>query len=74
MAQLNFYVPEEVEARIRTAAQQEGKSLSSFLAELVKKHLPEKKTQKNYFSEFFGNNEANFSEVERALPQKRDNL
>jgi hypothetical protein len=74
MAQLNFYVPEEIEDQIRVAAQKEGKTLSSFLAELVKRHFPEKKPPQNYFSDFFGSWEGEFPEVERALPQVRDEL
>jgi CRISPR/Cas system CSM-associated protein Csm2 small subunit len=40
MSQLNFYVPDDVEKEIRLAAQNEGKSISAFLAELVKSKFP----------------------------------
>lgn len=73
MSQLNFYVPEEVEEQIRDAATKEGKSLSSFLAELVKSHFPSKKSQQNYFSKL-GTWVGDFPEIERRPPQKRDDL
>jgi hypothetical protein len=74
MSQLNFYVPDEIEEQIRVAAKKEGKTLSAFIAELVKRHFPENHAQENYFSQFFGAWEGDLTEVERPLPQKRDEL
>jgi hypothetical protein len=36
MPQLHFYVPDKLAEKIKAKAEQEGKSVSSFLAELVK--------------------------------------
>lgn len=37
MSQLHFYVPDDVEAQIRTKAKQANMPLSKYLAELVKR-------------------------------------
>lgn len=73
MSQLNIYVPDEVEKQIRTAAKKEGKTISSFLAELIRSHFLAKK-QKDYFSQFFGEAGSKIPEVKRPLPKKRDEL
>ncbi len=74
MSQLNFYVPEEIEKQIRAAAKKEGKTISSFLAALIKSHFPKKKPRKDVFSKFYGVWEGEFPEIERMPPQKRDEL
>lgn len=39
MSQLHFYVPDQVEARIRARAEQAHMSVSKYLAELVKREV-----------------------------------
>ena len=74
MSQLNFYVPDEVEEQIRKAAMSEGKSISAFLAELVKAKFPTGKWDQGFFQKVCGNWEGSFPEIERELPQERDEL
>ena len=72
MSQLNIYITNDMEKQIRAAAKKEGKTISSFVSDLIKRHFPESKGQKNYFSRFFGKWEGELPEVKRALPQQRD--
>lgn len=74
MSQLNIYVPDEVEERIRAQASKEGKTISGLLAEIVKSRFSEKKSQTNYFSKFFGTWEGEFPEIERGSTTERDEL
>ena len=74
MSQLNFYVPDEVEEQIRKAAQNEGKSISAFLAELVKSKFPSHQWSQDFFSSVFGQWDGDFPEIKRAPSQKRDEL
>lgn len=74
MSQLNFYVPDELEEQIKKAAKKEGKSISAFLADLVKSKFKPKKWSDGFFSEIAGGWNGNFPEVERPKPQKRDPL
>jgi hypothetical protein len=73
MSQLNFYVPDDIEKKIRAAAQKEGKSISAYLAEIVRTHFPERESKK-YFSQFFGQWKGEFPEIKRKSPQTRDDL
>jgi hypothetical protein len=43
MSQLNFYVPDDIEDQIKQVAKKEGKSISAFLADLVKSKFYPKK-------------------------------
>ena len=72
MSQLNFYVPDDVEEQIKSAAKQEGKSVSVFLAELVKSKLPQKKWNDDFFKSIVGQWAGDFPEIKRPLPQRRD--
>ena len=74
MSQLNFYVPDEIEEQIRKAAQSEGKSISAFLAELVKSKFPSQQWSQDFFSSVFGQWNGDFPEIKRPLPQVRDEL
>ena len=74
MSQLNLYVPDEVEEQIRKAAKAEGKTISAFLADIIKSHFPPKQSQKDYFSKFFGKWEGSFPEIARPASQERDKL
>jgi recombinational DNA repair protein (RecF pathway) len=74
MSQLNIYVPDEVEKAIRSKAQNEGKSISAYLAELVKKQVHEDQWQTGFFTQVVGAWEGDLPEVPRELPEDRDNL
>lgn len=72
MPQLNFYVPEEIEVKVRKAAKACGKSISAFLAELVKENVAKDKTWPAEFLSLAGSWQGDFPEVERLPPQDRD--
>ncbi len=74
MSQLNFYVPDEIEEQIRETAKKEGKTISSFLADLVKASFPEKKWETKFFTEVAGAWDGEFPKIDRPLPDERDNL
>jgi hypothetical protein len=74
MSQLNFYVPDDVEAQIRAAAKSEGKTISAFLAELVKANFPSPRWADDFFSSVLGKWEGEFPEIERVPPQRREDL
>lgn len=74
MSQLNFYVPDEVEEQIKKAAKKEGKSISAFLADLVKSKFKPKTWSGSFFSELVGGWQGDFPEIKRPKPQVRDNL
>lgn len=55
MAQLHFYVPDEVEAQIRTRAKQANLPLSRYLANLVKREAGrQNEWPEGYFEQVFG--------------------
>ena len=55
MAQLHFYVPDEVEAQIRNRAKQANLPLSRHLANLVKQEVGQKSQwPEGYFEQIFG--------------------
>lgn len=55
MAQLHFYVPDEVEAQIRTKAKQANLPLSRYLANLVKQEAGrQNQWPDGYFEQVFG--------------------
>lgn len=74
MSQLNFYVPDDIEEQIRKAAQREGKSISAFLAELVKTKFPSAQWSDDFFSSVCGQWEGDFPEMKRLPAQNREEL
>lgn len=55
MAQLHFYVPDEVEAQIRNKAKQANLPLSRYLANLVKQEaIQQGQWPEGYFEHVFG--------------------
>jgi hypothetical protein len=74
MSQLNFYVSDEIEDQIKRAAKSEGKSVSAFLAELVRSKFPSKRWNDDFFSAVLGQWAGEFPEIKRQWPQKRDQL
>lgn len=73
MAQLNVYVPDELEEKIKLVAQQEGKSVSSFLADLVREKFAPKVWKKD-FLKTLGKWEGDTPDIERPISQKRDDF
>ena len=74
MSQLNFYVPDDLEAQIKKAAKSEGKSISAFLADLVKSKFKPKMWSENFFKNIAGGWSGDAPEINRPKPQSRDNL
>lgn len=54
MSQLNIYVPNEIEEFIRQKAKSKGKTLSAYLAEIIKAHFKKDKWNKDIFSKVVG--------------------
>jgi len=74
VSQLNLYVTNELKAQLQAAAEKEGKTISSFVVEIIKSRFMENDANGNYFSKFFGVWEGPVPDIERPLPQKRDKL
>lgn len=73
MAQLNFYVPDEVEDKIRHTAKSRGQSISAYLAELVKERVGGgNEWPVNFFEKTLGGWQGDFPEIEDLSPQERD--
>lgn len=73
MAQLNFYVPDEVENKIRRAAMRRGQSISSYLAEIVKERVGgDSEWPDGFFEQVLGGWQGDFPEIERPPPQERE--
>lgn len=74
MSQLNIYVPNELENIIRQEAQNKGKTLSAYLAEIIKSHFKREKWNKNFFTQVVGGWQGSFPEIEKQLPEEREGL
>lgn len=76
MSQLNFYVPDEIEKKIKAAAKKRKMSVSSFIAELVKQKMSEKPKKITHKSlmDLGGMWDGDFEEMERKPPQTRGKL
>lgn len=74
MSQLNLYVTEELKAKLQAAAEKDGKTVSSFVVEIIRARFPEGEAKSNYFSQFFGAWEGPIPEIERSAPEERDAL
>jgi hypothetical protein len=73
MAQLNFYVPDDVEDQVRRAAKRRGLSISAYLAELVKERVGDgSEWPVDFFDKTLGGWQGDFPEIERLPPQERD--
>jgi hypothetical protein len=70
MPQLNFYVPEEVAEKVKIVAAREGKPISKYLADLVKRELspgwPE-----GYFEHVLGSWQGPLDRPEELTPEDR---
>lgn len=74
MAQLNFYVPDDIEKNIRQQAKARGKSISSYLAEVVKGHVQHDQWRSDFFTKVVGRWRGGFPKIERPLPEERNGL
>ncbi len=74
MAQLNFYVPDDVEKAIRREAKARRKSISSYLSEVVKAQILHDKWQDDFFAKVVGKWRGDFPEVEKLSFEERDEL
>jgi hypothetical protein len=71
MAQLNIYVPDELEGKVRKEASRRGQSISAFIAELVRKEVGGDQWPRGFF-DLAGSWEGDFPEIEDLPPQERD--
>ncbi len=74
MSQLNFYVPEKIEKKIKEAAKKKKMSISSYVAELVKQTMDEKPKSliNSQLLSLGGAWQGEFAELERGAPQERE--
>lgn len=74
MSQLNIYVPNEVEEVIRKEAKNKGKTISNYLAEIIKGHFKKDRWDKNFFTQVVGKWQGAFPKIERQVPEEREGL
>lgn len=70
MAQLNIYVPDDLEEKIRRKAQREGKSVSALVVEAVRQEV-EPASWSREFLALLESEGVDFPEVADEAPQKR---
>ena len=73
MAQLYFYVPDEISRKLKEKAKSKNLSLSKYLARIVKKEI-DTGWPEGYFDEVCGNWEGDFPEIERPKPEKLEGI
>ena len=73
MAQLNLYVPDELEERIKERAKREGKSVSLFVTDLVRKSVSPRAWTKEFISTFGGWG-GEFPEIQSLPEVQRDSF
>ena len=69
MGQLNVYVPDDLEEKIKEEAKREGKSVSSFVLEAVKNRIEPKSWSKEFLATF-GSVSGDFPDDIKELPQQ----
>lgn len=75
MSQLNVYVPDDLEKKIRQLARKSGKSVSKFIVELFSKQQNRKaQWQKDFFRMVIGKWQGDFPEVRRDFAENRQDL
>lgn len=74
MAQLNFYVPDDVETSIRREAKARRKTISAYLSEVVKEHILHDKWRKDFFTKIVGKWRGKFPAIEKLNFEERDEL
>lgn len=73
MAQLTIYIPDELERKIREQAKREGKSLSSFVADLTRQAVAPD-AWSDAFLALYGAWEGELVEPSDPPPETRDEL
>lgn len=73
MAQLNVYVSDDLEEKIKKEARRKGKSVSSFVLEAVKEKIEPESWSKEFLS-LLESEVTDFPEVEDLPLQKRKSL
>ncbi len=76
MSHVNVYIPEEIVKKARVLSQKGGKSLSSFLTDLVKERCHTSRSQwpSDFFTQIMGGWKGDFPEIEDPLPEERESL
>ena len=74
MSQVNLYLPDDLAKKVRKLAQKRRKSVSAWLAELIRKEIPQHQWHADFFSEVVGGWEGDVPEIERTLPEEREAL
>ena len=74
MAQLNFYVADEIEEAIRREAKAHRKTISSYLSEVVKGHVLHDKWQPGFFTKVVGKWRGDFPRIEGLNLEERDSF
>jgi hypothetical protein len=76
MPHINVYIPAEVVKKARLLSQENGKSLSSFLTDLLKERcgVKQRTWPKHFFTHIMGSWKGEFPEIEDPLPEKRESL
>jgi plasmid stability protein len=74
MAHFNLYLPDDLNREIRKQAQSHGKSISSYLTEIIKSQILHEKWSKDFFSDVVGGWKGEFPKIETLLPEERDDL
>lgn len=73
MAQMNFYVPDDIEEKIKKEAKKSGKTVSSYIAELIKSHIGAQTAwPQGFFESIAGKWEGDFPDIENLPTQERD--
>lgn len=73
MAQLNFYVPDDIEEKIKKEAKKNGKSVSTYVADLIKIHVSGTPGwPKGYFESVVGKWVGDLTDMEDLPAQERD--
>ena len=70
MAQLNVYVPDELESKVKSEASRRGQSVSAFITEIVRKEGGGEEWPAGFF-DLAGSWQGDFPEIEDTLPQER---
>lgn len=73
MGQLNVYVPDDLEEKIKAEAKREGKSVSSFVLDAVKNRIEPESWSAEFLS-MLDSKSTDFPEVKRLPLQKRKKL
>jgi hypothetical protein len=70
VGQVNIYVPDELEAKIKKEARREGKSVSAFVLEAVKNRVQPQKWSKAFMATFGAIKSDDFPDDIEDLPQQ----